>query len=550
MDSKRVPHDAKEPHKGLHASQESHEDSLPEQAPGHRPAVADLQRVVGNQGVQRLMAQGKVSPQASTTVKHVQARRTEGPTEAEPIAEELEAEEEQIEMGAALDYAGAGASAPPDDNTNNAETPDIQRMPNGRQIQRKGSVGGGISTTGVKFSPEVELYKNTKKTQYVDIDYELGLAGEVEMTWSEDPASIGVEGKAGGGAKEGAMKTKIPVWQEEAKKEADKQAKSLLEKHVNIVAVDVELEAPKFGSEKEDGGSKGSSSMGVTLVLKSEAGSEYKPFVSLYSSETKGGETDISGPGAGIEVAIQLTPTDWKGAPGLAGIKEISGKVQLKGKLTFKPNYAQIAKKGIEKYGEAWVRRFAAHALQRALAAVVYSPVTFAVGALVSVAATWAALNDAQDIKDAANAAVKASWGYRSGFMAGIGVPGQSGGDATWMAHGMNIGKAAMGQVVTTILADPEIQSYGFTEKELTDAIRDKVKEKQEWFSRELYNAVDPKIKALAVRKWREYKKSLWWYPDAYVDKDEKYLRTRLGLPMSGPLDEGSIPEPSAPPSE
>jgi hypothetical protein len=547
MDSGHTHQDHNDAHKRpLNPEQE--QQVQPETAPAQRQNVVALQQVIGNQGVQRLMAQGKVSrpvpdgKAAGGPARHLNTRRVDPAPAAAPASEEevVPEDEAPVEVQAPqVAFAGTPPDAPP-------ETPEISQR-SGRAVQRlKGTAGGGVSTTGAKFTPEMELIKGTKKTQYVDIEYEAGVAGEVAVSWSDSTTSIGVEGKGGSGAKEGAMKVNLPVWQKEVNDQAKAGTESKLNEHLDITSVDVEIEAPKFGSESEGGESKGGSSMGVYLVLKSAAGDEYKPFINLYSSETTGGGSDISGPSAGAEVSILLTPKDFKLTPQEgATIKEITAKVSAKGKLTFKPNYAAIAKKGIEKYGQQWVRQFGARALQMAIARVVYSPAAYAVGAAVSLFAMWAAMKDASDIKEAADKAVAASAGYRNGFMAGIGVPWGSGGDSTWYGHGQKIGVAALDQQVVTILADPEVQPYGFTQEELKTAIVDEVKKKKDDFYGRLYEMVDPKIKAMAVKQWREYKKGLWWYPDAYVDRDEKYLRTRLGLPDQGPLDESGIAAPA-----
>src|SRR5690606_23771696 len=223
--------------------------------------------------------------------------------EREQDAEEQEGENEEAPV-TILGVQAVSATSPSDKGkiliATSAPVEHLQRAP-------KGAVGGGMSTTGAKIAPEVTI--STKKSfKYVELEFEGGVSGEVEVTWSETDTSVGVEGKGGKGSKEGAIKAKIPVFKKALNDRVKAESEKSIWEELDVESVDVEMEVPKIGSEEE----QAATTMGVYLVIKTKGGHEFKPFVNLFNAETKKGETEISGPSAGIEVAIELAAHEWK----------------------------------------------------------------------------------------------------------------------------------------------------------------------------------------------------------------------------------------------
>jgi hypothetical protein len=115
---------------------------------------------------------------------------------------------------------------------------------------------------------------------------------------------------------------------------------------------------------------------------------------------------------------------------------------------------------------------------------------------------------------------------------------------ALWYAQGVANGEAALAGSVSSIRANPFFSVFDFSSEELTSAIKESVVGRQEEFHRELDSMVDARIKTLYVRQWRA---SLSWVRRTFtnVERDERMLRTRMGLSDIGPL-----PDPLAPPGE
>lgn len=524
-------HDPKKPALQPNAPAFQEEIESPSSTLSEVDSILNLQRMIGNQGVQRLIANGHIQPRRLPPLPNLpgvtQPRST---MPARPATEEKQEQDDTYEEAplSIIGVESTSASKPGDKGKFQILTgaPD-------RPLQRetKGAVGVGLSTTGAKIAPEVTI--STKKPfEYVELELEGGVAGEVEITWSEDTASIGVEGKAGKGSKEGAIKAKIPVYKKALEDKAKAESDQSIWEKLDVESVDVEMEFPKIGSDDE----KTDTTMGVYLVIKTKGGHEFKPFVNLFNAETKKGETEISGPSAGLEVAIELLADQWR-LP-VEGFVSIAGKLQVKGKVAIKPNYTKIAQMALKRYGAAFSRA----AIRSIVTRLATNP--FVLGGALTIAASWAAMNDIYDIKETARKAAQASLGYRVGFMSGIGLKSQfSGGDADWTTHGSNVGTSALGNLVTQILAEPAMAAFEFTHEEIAGAIREGVEARKQDFESALYKRADPMIKAAFVKQWREMKRNSWYgmYPEAYVKRDEKYLRTRMGLPDYGDLDESFL---------
>ena len=159
-------------------------------------------------------------------------------------------------------------------------------------------------------------------------------------------------------------------------------------------------------------------------------------------------------------------------------------------------------------------------------------------GAYVTIKATLATLEDAAEERRVGDQIVSATDGYVAGFMAGVGWK-MGGGDAAWFADGQAKGAAAKDALVAKVKADPVLSKYDIGPDEVLLHITDA----KDAFHSELYAAVKPQIASLYLKKWRE---NLSWATKTFTNEEEggeRRIRTRAGMPDSGPLPEPKLGE-------
>jgi len=159
-------------------------------------------------------------------------------------------------------------------------------------------------------------------------------------------------------------------------------------------------------------------------------------------------------------------------------------------------------------------------------------------GAYVTIKATLATLEDAAEERRVGDQIVSATDGYVAGFMAGVGWK-MGGGDAAWFADGQTKGAAAKDALLAKVKADPVLSKYDIGPDEVLLHITDA----KDAFHSELYAAVKPQIASLYLKKWRE---NLSWATKTFTNEEEggeRRIRTRAGMPDSGPLPEPKLGE-------
>src|SRR4029078_2220522 len=93
-----------------------------------------------------------------------------------------------------------------------------------------------------------------------------------------------------------------------------------------------------------------------------------------------------------------------------------------------------------------------------------------AAGAYITVKSTLASLQDASDIKNVANAAQKAVYGYAGGFSSAVGCKDVAG-DPAWHAQGAADGQRLLNDQLNKIHGLPQLAQYNFTPDELRGAL-------------------------------------------------------------------------------
>ncbi len=430
------------------------------------------------------------------------------------------------------------------DNTNNHqsdesktfadETPPTPVNANHPHLQRETKTGAGvaISTNSVKLAFEA-TYKFPERAvgDMLKVQLEAGATSDVELVW-DTKATASATGEMKN-PNEGGFKMKANVWKDQAKAQAEEEiSKQMWDDHFSVDKVDVEVDLLKYANDPKKGGGKGSS--GIALVVSTKAGDKHKIFLNLYEAKMTDTESSVIGPHGGGEISFQLLPKFLRLADLPQGGR-LQGAIAVKAKVTVKPNYAGIAKAIVQKYGPQIMQTLA----RSTAAQIAANPATWLIaGGVLTIAAYAAAIAENSEIKAMHRAAIAAVDGYCGGFLAGVGAGG-SGGDPQWFGFGQAKGVTAMKAQILQIQQSPMFAPHNFSDAELQQALSAGVLANRDAFFSALYGAVAPKIKAMHVKKWRDDTNNSWLGKiSGSAERNEKYLRTRLGLPDKGPLDE------------
>jgi hypothetical protein len=416
----------------------------------------------------------------------------------------------------------------------------------------KGALGTEVEGNKVKINGSVEYTGETKVREWgeLEIGGAFGVSGVADFgpkKEGEEEAENSAEAK-GGTVGEAALKGVVHRWEND---HPDPILKS----------VDIVAEAGGEGPKKEDKAGAGSYSLGVGVKLSFEGGLEVSGKLTLVKLGSEGGSDPATGGARGEgfhlegpelegEVKNDVSLAEiMKGEEGASFGQDVrwDGKATFAGKATLKPDKKWLAAQVAERVAPETAARVGAAAgdvgaaVQNILAS---GPALVGIlGAYITVKATLATLEQGDEEKRVASAALAAIEGYETGFMSGIGIE-MSGGDPAWYADAKGKGASAKSAIIAKIRSDPRFAQYNFSDAELAAAIEEGIKGHRDEFLTELHARVKPQIAALYIEKWHE---SLGWWEKTFTNEEksgERNIRTRMGISDLGELPKPQIGEP------
>ncbi|HTJ47635.1 MAG TPA: DUF4157 domain-containing protein [Kofleriaceae bacterium] len=206
-------------------------------------------------------------------------------------------------------------------------------------IARKGvETGGGVSISGSKDSEKITAKATLEKeveAKWVTIT----LGGEYSVDAVIERKKKG-ESKEGG--KEGGKEEKVDLasYKGEAESASSAKLKSEMESHAEAEKgqFDADLEPPEIELGKDGGGA------GITLKVKLKNGKEIPVKASFF--ELKKGK--LEGPAIEVDFPIKLAETElWSNANA-----KVSVSTTIMTKIKVKPNWMEIGKAAMEKFGD------------------------------------------------------------------------------------------------------------------------------------------------------------------------------------------------------
>jgi hypothetical protein len=412
-----------------------------------------------------------------------------------------------------------------------------------------GAFGTEVEGNEVKISGSAEYTSETKVGEWGDLEIggAFGVTGLVDFgpkKEEKEDAENSAEAKKGA-VGDVALKGAVRWWENE---HSDPILKS----------VDIVAEAGGKGPEKEKQAPGAASyGLGVGVKLSFEGGLEVSGKLTLVKLESKGGSDpatggarthgfDLEGPELEGEVKNDISLAEIiKGQEGASFGEDVkwNGKATFAGKATLKPNKEWLAAQAVERTRIGAAAGDVGTAVQSILAS---GPALVGIlGAYITIKATLATLEQGDEEKRVANAALAAIEGYETGFMSGIGIE-MSGGDPAWHADAKGKGAGAKTAIIAKIQSDPQFKQFSFSEAELAAAIEEGIKGNRDEFLTELHARVKPQIAALYIEKWHE---SLGWWEKTFTNEEksgERNIRTRMGISDLGELPKPQIGEPAS----
>jgi hypothetical protein len=207
--------------------------------------------------------------------------------------------------------------------------------------------------------------------------------------------------------------------------------------------------------------------------------------------------------------------------------------------LEFVPNWGRILRQVGEQYSKALLR----NALRNVLTAEVGIA---GAGIAITVASTLASLDDWDEIKAIGKAADDATTSYVAGYVgtlaggksgAATGAAAPGGGSSGFFDLGTSDGTKKLDEIVTKLQQNPAFQEFGFSAEELKGALAEAIGTQAAAIGEQVRSENEQRIKIAFLEKWKSRPRGLMERFMGTRETNEKYVRTYLGLPLTGTPD-------------
>jgi hypothetical protein len=520
-------------------------DSLASDLPNHpttrklrQATVLRMQRQYGNEHVLRYLARTPDPPAKSQT-----------PTVRREVDESRSSEEhigaihpDDSQLLSSSEYRATNPT-PPSSPTLAAEDLRTQLTPHDTQesLEQRKTVevsqgvtptiqrGGEAGTGGGKIELPTPAWNKEFKLKYAKATLSPAAAIMAELKPKAE-ASAGVSAGT-----EGAKIT-ANVYKRAKNAGGTKFAQMAREKLIadkwSIKAVDWDMGKVNVG-ESKTGGGEASFATGVKIIF--DNGDEVNVDATVFGRSAEAG---LEGPGLSVEPVLKFpSVTLWENKDAQL---TISGEVKVK--LSLKPNWLEIWK-DLSKKGGRYVARQITRAALRGMVNFFLGAGGFILGGVITLAATAAALIEAQEIKAAIKTAVKASESYTRGYCLSWGITKYgTGGIESFFNEGKSAGSAKLNEMIDKIKEHPLFKAFGFTAAEVRKAIQERFSTAGEQIDRKVWDQVNGESQSKIYTEFviEFYKMQDTWYRPEYIAyKNAKTVAMSLGV------DEEVIPRPA-----
>lgn len=518
---------------------------LPGDLPSHpstlrlrQAAVLQMQRKYGNQDVLRYLA-----------------RKTDAQTEAQPRAISSEVDDDRLtkvddgsiqpgdsQVGSQANQLAPTVS-PPSSPTLTADKLETHHtapasqdlLPSSPVIEVSQGVtpkiqrGVEAGTGGGKIELPTPAWSKKFKFKYVEATLSPTAAIYAELK----PKA---EAKAGVSAGSGGAKITANVYTRAKEAGGSKFAQMAREKLIadkwSVKTVDWDMGKVNVG-ESKTGGGEASFATGVKVIFMN--GDEVNIDATVFGRSAEAG---LEGPGVSVEPVLKFpSVTLWENEDAQL---TFSGEVKVK--LSLKPSWLEIWK-DLSKKGGRYVARQITRAALRGMVNFFLGAGGFILGGVITLAATAAALIEAQEIKSCISTAVEAAESYVRGYCVSWGITKYGmGGIESFFNEGKSAGSAKLNEMINKIKEHPLFKSFEFTAAEVREAIQKRFSTAGEQIDRQVWDQVKGESQSKIYTEFviEFYKTQLAWYRPEYISyKNAKTVAMNLGV------DEEVIPRPT-----